>query len=214
MKRDATYDEFRSTRAKLAWLCNTRPDISCAVAKLAQVKEETYSEASVKAANKFIAHVLKSKELGIEVPQLDLESVVLEVYTDAALANNEDFSSQIGYVVVLKDRFGKANILEYTSKKCRRVTHSSLAGEIMAFSAGFDAAFILKHDLEAVTRKRIPLYMMMDSMALFDMVTRNAYSSERRLMIDMAAIRESYRRHEIDGLVHISGSDNPADCLV
>lgn len=45
------------------------------------------------------------------------------------------------------------------------------------------------------------------------MVTRNSYSSERRLMIDMAAIRELYRRKEIDGVAHIPGKTNLADVM-
>lgn len=55
--------------------------------------------------------------------------------------------------------------------------------------------------------------MMTDSRGLFDMVTRNSYSAERRLMIDMAAIRQAYQRWDIDGIAHVSGASNPADAM-
>ena len=45
------------------------------------------------------------------------------------------------------------------------------------------------------------------------MVNRKSYSTERRLMIDMAAIREAYDRHEIDCVAHVPGVNNPADAL-
>ena len=40
----ANFSEFRSTRAKLACISNSRPDISCPVAKLTQVTEEKYEK--------------------------------------------------------------------------------------------------------------------------------------------------------------------------
>lgn len=211
MKLDATFNEFRSVRAKLAWICNTQADVMYAVMKIAKVKEGTFGEKSVKMVNKVIPHTMKDTKVGIEVPQLDIKSTSIVIFTDAAQANNDDLSSQIGYIVALQDKHGSANILEYSSRKCRRVTHSSLAGEIMAFSTGFDTGFSIKHDLETMTRRRFPLYMLTDSKGHFDMVTRNSYSTELRLMIDMAAIRESYGRREMEEIAHIGGSNNPAD---
>lgn len=144
---------------------------------------------------------------------LDRNTASIVVLTDAALANNDDLSSQIGYVMAIQDASENVNLIEYSSGKCRRVTHSSLAGEIMAFSAGFDAGIILKHDLQLIMKQLIPLYMMTDSRGLFGMVTRNSYSAERRLMIDMAAIRQAYQRRDIDGIARVSGASNPADAM-
>ena len=65
------------------------------------------------------------------------------MFTDAALGNSDDLSSQTGFVIVVTGNAGRANIVENASRKCRRVTHFSLGGEIMAFTAGFDAGFVL-----------------------------------------------------------------------
>lgn len=60
MDLGSTFHDLRSVRAKLAWVTNTRPDICCAVAKLAQITEGTFTADSVKLANKIIGHVRKS----------------------------------------------------------------------------------------------------------------------------------------------------------
>lgn len=55
--------------------------------------------------------------------------------------------------------------------------------------------------------------MVRDSKALFDMVTRNIYLTERRLIIDMASIREPYRKKEIARIVHVAVTKNPAETI-
>lgn len=167
----------------------------------------------MRAIIKVILHVSKSPDAGIKIPKLDLDTTSLVVFSDAGLAGNFDLSSQIGFVIALVDGNGKANLLDYSSRKCRRITHSSLAGEIMALTAGFDAAFAIRHDLERITNRTFPLQVMTDSKGLFDMVTKSSYSAERSLMIDLATIRESYGRREIDEIAHIQGENNPADAM-
>jgi hypothetical protein len=113
------------------------------------------------------------------------------VYTDASFTNNLNLSSQIGYIVVLTDDSGTASILHYQSQKSRRITRSCMASETLAFAQGFDTAFLIRHDLENLLGKTIPLIMLTDSKALFDILTRNKSSTERRLMVDVAAVREA-----------------------
>ena len=67
----------------------------------------------------------------------------------------------------------------------------------MAFSAGFDVSVILKHDLQLIMKQLIPLYMMTDFRGLFDVVTGNSHSAERRLVIVMAAISQAYQHRGI-----------------
>lgn len=156
------------------------------------MREEDYGEDGRKEANSVIRYVLRTPDLGLVHPRLDTESSEIMVFTDATLANNSDSSSQIGFVIILRDKFGACNMLAYSSKKCRRVTHSSLTGELMAFTAGFDAAYVMKHDFEDMKRYRFPLKMMTDSRVLFDVVTRHSYCTERRMVIYRAAIHQSH----------------------
>ena len=54
-----------------------------------------------------------------------------------------------------------------------------MAAEISAFADAFDAAYAIKFDLEKVLNKTIPLLMFIDSKALFDVITRSKYTTEK-----------------------------------
>lgn len=55
--------------------------------------------------------------------------------------------------------------------------------------------------------------MITDSKSLFDIITKSKQTTERRLMIDMACVREAYQSHEISNSRFIRGPNNPADGL-
>lgn len=69
------------------------------------------------------------------------------------------------------------------------MTRSVLGSETMALADGFDAAYAIRHDVEKMTGKRIPLSVYTDSLSLFDVITKATLTAERRLMIDVAKIR-------------------------
>ena len=81
---------------------------------------------------------------GLTFVPLDLESLNLVIFTDASFANNKDLSSQIGYVIAITDRNGSANIVHWSSIKCKRVTRSVLASELYALAYGFDIGATIK----------------------------------------------------------------------
>jgi hypothetical protein len=60
------------------------------------------------------------------------------IFTDASFANNKDLSLQIGYIIVLIDGNNDANIIHWSSIKCKRVTRSVLASELYGLAHGFD----------------------------------------------------------------------------
>lgn len=72
-----------------------------------------------------------------------------------------------------------------------------MAGEIDAFADALDEDFVIKHDLERIFRQQMPLVLLTDSKQMFDVITRASHTSEKRLLIDVAAAREAYNRGEI-----------------
>ena len=76
--------------------------------------------------------------------KLDINILRLLVFTDALFANNKDFSSQIGYILVLADITNKVNIVYWSSIKYKRVTRSVLASELYAMAHGFDIGAAIK----------------------------------------------------------------------
>ena len=83
----------------------------------------------------------------------------------------------------------------------------------MAFAEAFDAAFILKTDLQEVLYQPVPLDMLTDSKSLFDVITKNSSTTEKRLMIDIASARESYGRLEISNIGLVRSEHNIADAM-
>jgi hypothetical protein len=70
---------------------------------------------------------------GIKYIALDLKCTKLFVFVDGSFANNKDFSSQIGYLIIIAnetetistgtDEFTiKGNLIHYSSTKTKRVT--------------------------------------------------------------------------------------------
>ena len=210
LPKTTTFDLFRSMRAKLNWISNSRPDISCAVSMASAVTEKLFNESKVKNLNSVIKHLKKTENMKLKFPPLDQETLKIVVYSDASFANNDDLSSQIGYIVFLSDNNENCSFLTYSPYKSERVCRSTMAAETMAFADAFDSAFILRHDLERAIGRKIPLLMLTDSQALFDVLTRAKYTSEKRLMIDIEVARNAYAKKEIDNIALIESQYNPA----
>ena len=66
------------------------------------------------------------------------------MFTDSLFTNNKDLLSQIGFVIALADLTNKANIIHWSSIKCKRVTRSVLALELYAMAHRFNIRAILK----------------------------------------------------------------------
>ncbi|KAI0991590.1 hypothetical protein K3495_g16597 [Podosphaera aphanis] len=59
----------------------------------------------------------------------------------------------------------------------------------------------------------VPLIVCTDSRSLYECLVKLGTTKEKRLMIDVMAIRESYERRELAEIRWINGKDNPADSM-
>eukprot|EP00170_Pyropia_yezoensis_P001479 contig_6504_g1483 len=213
LKLSATYDEFASVRAAVAWLSHTRPDLCCAINRAAQATPKSYCKRHIRELNKAIKLAKNTSDWALIYRTLRRGSLRLKVYADASFASNDDGSSQLGYLILLCDDRGACHVLSYSSKKSRRVVRSIMAGEVYAFANAFDEALVIKYDLERIYHKHIPLIMLTDSKQLFDVITRTSHPTEKRLMIDVAAAREAYNNQEISNVGLLKSEHNAADGL-
>jgi hypothetical protein len=129
-------------------------------------------------------------------------------------ANNKDYSSQIGYIIVLADDNNNCNIIHWLSVKCKRVTRSVIASELYAMSHGFDTTCALKDTLDKITQHQTLIVICIDSFLLYECLVKLGTTYEKRLMIDIMAIRQSYERREIAEIIWITGDLNPADSMI
>ncbi|KAM4059823.1 polyprotein [Hirsutella rhossiliensis] len=167
------------------------------------------------------------QQRGLTYIPIDLANAKLIVFTDGSFANNKDLSSQLGFVIALvnetetartKDQFGiKGNVLHWSSTKCKRVTRSVLASEIYGMVNGFDIGISLATTIRKITDRLnlppIPLIVCTDSFSLYECLVKLGTTKEKRLMIDIMALRQSYERREITEIRWINGADNPADAM-
>ena len=56
--------------------------------------------------------------------------------------------------------------------------------------------------------------MYTDSKSLFDVITKCSQTQERRLIIDLQAVRDAYKTHETSNVGFIHGPNNPADGMI
>lgn len=78
---------------------------------------------------------------------------------------------------------------------------------------GFDAGGALKSTLEAILSRPILLVLAIDSKSLYDCLVKLETTKEKRLMVDIMVVRQSYERREIADIIWILGTKNPADAM-
>ena len=96
------------------------------------------------------------------------------MFIDGSFANTEYLSSQIGFLIFLQDKTGSANLIEYFSRKSRRVVRSVLGSEILAFADAVDVAILLRFDLQKILNRQIDVRILADSSSLFDVITKSS----------------------------------------
>ena len=92
-----------------------------------------------------------------------------------------------------------------------------LASEIYAIVAGVDIGYVLAETIHSalvqLSLPPLPLTICTDSFSLYEYIVKLGTTVEKRLMIDIIALRESYERHEIHTIRWINSTDNLIDAI-
>ena len=62
---------------------------------------------------------VKSTPVGLLLPKLGFESLVIAGYADAGSTTNDDTSLQLGMIIFLRNKLENTAILHYSSWKCK-----------------------------------------------------------------------------------------------
>jgi hypothetical protein len=166
---------------------------------------------------------MENQSRGLIYLPINLSTAKLFVFVDGSFANNKDLSSQIGFLIILGNEeqppdssfLLTGNVIHWSSTKAKRVTKSVLASEILAMSDGADKAYVIASTISQVTTKlgmpKVPIIVCTDSYSLYECLVKLGTTKEKRLMIDIMALREAYETREILEVRWINGEDNPAD---
>ncbi|CAE7021550.1 Polyprotein [Pyrenophora teres f. teres] len=216
-----SYVQQRARGAYIATIC--QPEASFDLAAAAQATEPTKEEIS--RLNKRINWQKKNVARGLSYVPVKMEDLKLYAMVDASFANNKDMSSQIGYVIILGNEVTssdgsfkiRGNIVHWSSTKCKRVTRSVLASEIYAMAHGVDIALAIGTTIDMIMDRlslpKVPIVACTDSRSLYDCLVKLGTTKEKRLMIDIMALREAYERSDLMDIRWIDGRDNPADAM-
>jgi len=223
-KEDDYQQQYLEQRARGAYIASTcQPEASYDLSVAAQHQNPT--EDDIRALNKRIEWQMKNMDRGIKYIALDLTRTKLFVFVDGSFANNKDFSSQIGHLIILANETStgteefeiKGNLIHYSSTKSKRVTRSVLASEIYGMVGGVDMAIAINTTIKMITEQldlpQTPTVVCTDSYSLYECLVKLGTTKEKRLMIDIMALRQSYERREITEIRWIDGKDNPADAM-
>jgi hypothetical protein len=214
------YLEQRARGAYIATIC--QPEAAFDLSVAAQYQNPGPDE--IKALNKRLKWQMENLERGLRFISLSLPQAKVYVFVDGSFANNQDLSSQIGYIVAIGNELEEGesfawtgNIIGYSSTKCKRVTRAVLASELYAMVAGVDAAISLSTTYAMVCRQlgiaNFPVVVCTDSFSLYECLVKLGTTKEKRLMIDIMALRQSYERRELAEIRWIKGESNPADAM-
>lgn len=218
--RDHRYLEQRARGAYISAIC--QPEAAFDLSVAAQAQQPT--DEDFDKLNKRLQWQIDNQDRGLRMVPLDLTTAKIMVFTDGSFANNKDMSSQIGFIMVVVNETMSTtyfdiigNVLHYTSVKCKRVTRSVLASEIYGMMSGFDIGMATSSTFRQIADRLglppLPLVLCTDSRSLYEALIRLSTTDEKRLMIDVMALREAYERREISELRWIDGRDNPADAM-
>jgi len=213
LKVPETPEELVSTRAQIQYIGScTRPDLCAPVQLMASAvtnpEQRTFLE-----MKKIVDWCHETCNVPLKYVPLDYDTIRLALFTDASFANTDLLKSQLGFVLVLIDASNRANIIHYGSSCCKRVVRSVIAAELHALTYGFDNAFLVRDVLEEVLQRKVDIDGYLDSRTVFNIVARNSSTLEKRLQIDVHALRESYTNGELRNLAWIPGAQNASGGL-
>lgn len=214
------YTAYRSLAGSIIWAGNGALPQAAFVGSLMQQTAPRLRVKDITEANKMLKEIRDLKPL-ISFRKLTSEVDNIDVWTfsDASfnIVTGRDYG-QTGIITGLKvtGKGGESvfHVVDWTSSKQRRVSHSSYGAEILACSEADDRGYYIKKAIMAVTdRTDIRHILHVDSRGLFDTISTLHDGKEYRLRQTVQRIRDSFESGDIDILRWIPTGVNVADTL-
>jgi len=191
---------MRRVLGQLNWVSGkTRPDLSFEACQAStRINEATVKDVSC--LNKAVKK-LKSEDWSLMFKHLMLDDTLYVcVFTDASHKNLPRGGSQEGFVILLVDKNLNCCPLDWGSRRIKRVVTSTLAAETLAVQDGVGRAYLLSTILKELLgkTKSVETVLFTDSKSLYDTVKTTNMIEDKKLLVDMCALREMEERNEVD----------------
>ena len=203
---------FRQAVGQLGWLTSvSKPDSAFAYCHLSVIQAKPQIKDFI--AYQKVVKSLLSQDWSIKIGCMNIEELRVCAFCDASFANLSDGASQIGYVIFVHDEEGKCAPITWTSKKARRIARSTLAAETLSAVETADSAVFLNKALEEILITELPtVTVFVDNKSLYDAVRITSLLAEKRLLIEMADLREMQEKRAIN-VQWVSSPNQLADVL-
>ena len=224
---------MRTCAGQLAWVANsTRPDQAFLASYLQGIQDKG-TVAHLQLYNKALREMKERKVCLCFPAGIPIEDWRIICIADAGWATRANGDSQGGYLLcmstpsILQRKRSPCWIIDWQSKKLRRVVRSSVAAETLSSQNGLDGLVayqaLLAETLENITPREFrdakpknPSALIIDSKGFFDAVTRSccsqAVSQERRLQIEYSIAKETTESQNII-VFWVNNLRMSADCL-
>ena len=208
---------LRSMVGKINWAVQgTRPDFAFDMIELStRFRKGIVSDLlrSVK-----VIHKLREGPSRVIFPALGpTELWKIVVYSDAAHANLCDGVGSVGaHIVLIVGSHNRCAVVSWHAAKIKRIVRSSLAAEALSLQEGIEDGIYVRHLTETLLLKQygsIPLYAIVDSKSLFECVHSTKLVDDKRLRLDIGAIRESLEKKEVTSVSWCPGKAQIANCM-
>lgn len=122
----------------------------------------------------------------------------LTIFCDSAGPSEE--GTQGGRLIALTDVSGNSvsSFLFWESRKVKRVCKATITGETLSAGEGHESGMWIQQMWFELTGKRIPIRIVVDSEGLLKNAGTTKLPLQKRLRIDMSALRQGLRRGEFE----------------
>ena len=143
-------------------------------------------------------------------PELDkMKELKMVVFTDASLGNiNEGTGSTGPFIIWVKDKTGNCCPFAWNAHKIKRVVRSTLAAEMLSLQEGLEASVNYRQMLEdilGIKSKSIQLEAYDDNKSVIEAILSTRMVEDKRLRVDVAAIQELLKLHDINRFQWVPG---------
>ena len=131
------------------------------------------------------------------------------IFSDASHGKKDETHPHIGYIIFT----AYANVvhpISFASHKAKRVARSTLTAEALGAADAFDTAYFTR---DVNPCYKWPIHLVTDSASLAALVTTTHDPREKRVKLDICALREAYEAGELEKIVWVNSKKQLADGL-
>ena len=138
-----------------------------------------------------------------------MKELKMVVFTDASLGNiNEGTGSTGAFIIWVMAKTGNCCPVSWNAHKIKRVVRSTLAAEMLSLEEGLEASVYygqMLEDILEIKSKSIQTEAYVDYKSVIEAILSTRMVEDKRLRVDVAAIQELLKLHDINGIQWVPG---------